>query len=712
MCQLCRFALAFVWLLVAVGCQAASPAPTDPPLPTLVPTVMPTAELTVTPPIRSEQIEAPDSSLSSDRSPRTTAIDPHNQAHLRLVHALADGPEIDIFMENLAIASNLRYGRSSQPTGIAAGEYHVRVFPAGLRGSDRQPLLEQEVRIDGGQTLALIFAGSADDPTLTAYPEYTATLDRNESRISVIHAIRDGPAFTLRHDNANLTLPVEYGQQTIPVTVSSGPTTFSLHSGDQIVANHVSELRERGSYTLVAAGHADDPESITLVEFFSHVPGNATVRVIHAAAELGPLDVYLGPHLVAEQLEYPRTTEREPLASENYQTMIYPAGSDPASTSPLARNQFSVYPEDDITVLIMGTADNPSIVRHRDNLAPTSPSGTRIAFANVISQLPATVYRNGERIAGMPILAYRQISSPTEQTAGPYRLSWTITGSAGELTAEITDELHLDAGQSYLFLLTGRAPQQPPLIFSENVGTDSRLADIPIGEPTPTPGAPVRARFINAIADGTAIDYFLDDIQTAAALGYGQTTEPIIITAGMREIHVRPEGQEFNMRSVGYDFSGGEQYSIFAHGSATSQADLLIVREPEISTVPDLAYVRLVNLSRTPHLQLGLGYTDPSPQAAVDSEIAGTPEITEFEYRRPLSGGIPQPIRQIPPGTTSIPIGIPPGAKDLYIIDNNVTLLAELLRNVTLEPGTHYDIIAFEDGGTPRIIAYIMRSSP
>src|SRR5262245_60497056 len=145
-----RFALAITIVLFIVACR---PSATQQ-LPTLIPTFT-SLPPTITPEAPTETPTASGPTPTAPYIPQTIAENPSEQVFVRVVNAMPDTPAVDVYLELLAIATNLNFAQNTEPSGVVAGDYILRVVPAGNTPTD-SPLLEQPMSLQGGQSLILV----------------------------------------------------------------------------------------------------------------------------------------------------------------------------------------------------------------------------------------------------------------------------------------------------------------------------------------------------------------------------------------------------------------------------------------------------------------------------------------------------------------------------------------------------------------------------
>ena len=693
------------WLLILglfllAGCQSQA-------LPTLIPTA--TEPPTATPP--------PTPSPLPNVVELTRADDPDQLAYVRGVHAAPDVPTMDVYVERLAIGTNLDFGAATEPANLVAGDYFLRVVPRGIRPDAGESLLEVPISLAGGDRVMLVFTGTPETLAMSAYAESLAPLDREQSRVTLINAI-GGMDITTQNNGTELVAALPPAEASSPFTLPSGESSFAFQSGGVTLIEHPVTLQERTDYTLIAAGKADAP---AIIQARNSVQGRANLRAIHAAPSIGTADIYLNGQPFAAGLEYSRASERQFVTSGAYTVTVYAAGADRATDEPIATIQLTANNDETLSLIVLGTEGDLRVVRYLEDLSPTRADEARVAFVNTFSDVPRVRVDTQAGFltdAGMGDLNYGLEPLVITMPLSPHSFFWNAIEN-GEATTQIeyASDVQFEAGRSYLYLLTGRDDNQP-LILSDSVGvlpTDPSDADADeistqqpaaMGEVIPT------ARFINAVYDSPALDLTQDGSTLASAVAYASGSDLIPITAGTYTLDAALSGTSEGIATEDVTFDAGISYTIVAYGNSMDDARLFLIPDTHLILEGAPAHVRLFNatMAGDAHLALAYSLTDRAGSSR-ESESPPAPN-----YRRSMSFGI-EPviaITDVAPQQAS-PVGIvPAGLLTLHLVDvlDDPDSLAGSINGMTLEPGGHYDIIAYQVPESRLVRAFILPYPP
>ena len=191
-------------------------------------------------------------------APHTTAAQSPNR--VRVVHASPDAPNVDVFVNGTAVASNVPFFTVSSYLTLADGTYQVAISPAGA-GTDASVLV-LDLEVSGGYTGTLVVLNELEDIDAVLYDDDLTSVAPGQSRVNVYHLSPDAvnvdvkPAGTTTAVFANLA----YGDASY-LDVPAGTYTFDITpAGSNEVAFTTPALRFESGwiYSLYATGLIDE----------------------------------------------------------------------------------------------------------------------------------------------------------------------------------------------------------------------------------------------------------------------------------------------------------------------------------------------------------------------------------------------------------------------------------------------------------------------
>ncbi len=674
-----RLALALMLALLA-ACSPSPPTPT--PTVTNAPTPLPTAMSTSTPAPTPTAIRAP--VASSDK--------PAEQANVRIVHGAPDLPAVDIYIEGLTLATNLTYTRYGDATPFASGDYNLNIVNAGA-GMDGKSLLSTGLSLQPGITYTLLLTGSADKPALRAVAESDDPLSAGQSRVAVINAVAGTSALTVTRGGTPLIDHAPTGDSSAPVVTPSGSADLTFAQGSTTLAEKTVVLRERTSYTYVLVGQ---PQTPTLIRFETRVDGRASVRVIHAAS-VGSIAASLdGQTPVTTDTPYGHASETKPVLAGPHTLDFYLASGDPNTKRPIASLSFTADPDSSLALILIGPPDQLQIIPYQVNLTPTAAGQTRIAFMNTQQDVPlARVTRSGNSaIGGLPDLGFGQAPAGVDLPAGRHDFySRAVQDNQLGVPLESGQNLQLEEGIVYLYLLTKRAADTAPLIISDRVG----IAAPPATEAV----AGANIRFVNAVQFSNPMDFSVGSTAIGSKVAFGQAGDFAAVPSGDQTLTARIDGGKFV--ETDSTLAPSASYTAFAY-QAHDGPTLLVVSDDDIFFDNLNGRIRFVNLSPQAEMRYGMASTTAIP---ADQRL---PEGTEEAEGRRLSlpMGAQRYVQNIDGGALSTAVSIKPGDYDIFVVDQLKFGIARRVNDVTIEANRLYDVVAFQESSSDVVAAFVV----
>ncbi|MDX1991560.1 MAG: DUF4397 domain-containing protein [bacterium] len=677
--QLLLFCLAVV-LTACGGSTPQQPEPDNAAIPTQVTLEAPTATILPTPTVSRER------------------------GTLRILHAVPDGPQINVLLDEAEIARQMRYTTYTQPTETSAGEHTLSIVPVDTTNENPQPLLTQAITVAPNSAVIVVFTGTADAPALSVFPENSEALSPNESRVSFIHAIPRGVDVTLYDSTTPLTDPVPFGQISSAYNLPTGTHTLEFRAGDSLLTTFRLNALPRTTTTLALIGKADDPTSLRVIEFATRVPGQSQLRVVNAAPDLPAIDAYLNESSFAQTIESGGASLWETRVAGTYTLALYPAGTNPATDAPLLQETFNAGEDQALTLTLMGSANALRLIPVQEDLSPVRPGFARIVFVNSLEGSPRSrITIGGGTLENAPPLGYGEASTSAQIEAGTTSFYWNealdqLNGARIEAAENVT----LEAGRAYLYLLTGVSVDAPPLILSEPIPINEQLAGLAVDvTPSATPRVPARARLVNALADGVTADLSVAVTPLVTGIPAGEGSAFVAVPADLQILNLTNSADQAFLTSIEYEFRVGRDYTVYAYGSVTFGVELLLVEERDIPRDEANAHFRLINLSTTDETPLALGYTP--------GVVVGAEPILESPSARPaLPADTALAINDLLEGGISAPAQLPVGTVDFQVIDPETRTLAASLRGVTLEANRFYDIVVYEEVESRLVRAFLV----
>jgi Domain of unknown function (DUF4397) len=178
---------------------------------------------------------------------------------VRVIHASADTPPVDIFVDGQKAISGLAYSKDTGYVALPTGSRDVKVFVSPSNGTGT-PALQAALTVASGKDYTVLAVGEVTKSTLALLPleDNNATPATGQAHVRLIHASPDAPAVdvVVAGTSTKVFSAVAYkgvGTYT-PVPAGTYNLDVKVAPNGQTITGLV--LRDRGVYTAVAMGPA------------------------------------------------------------------------------------------------------------------------------------------------------------------------------------------------------------------------------------------------------------------------------------------------------------------------------------------------------------------------------------------------------------------------------------------------------------------------
>jgi hypothetical protein len=198
----------------------------------------------------------------------------NNLAQVRVLHAVPDAPNVDVYANGTMLAKNLAFGEITEYQPVANGKYEVTIYPAGTMDT---PVVRQILTVKDNEALTVAATGTLSTISGLAITDSNQPIQNNNAMVRFIHLSPNAPAVDITLlDGTVLFRNVSYKQATRYIPVP--PSTYTLQVRVANTPNVVLTvpdvaLEENKYYTIYALGLVGDtpPLQALAVNDFSPV---------------------------------------------------------------------------------------------------------------------------------------------------------------------------------------------------------------------------------------------------------------------------------------------------------------------------------------------------------------------------------------------------------------------------------------------------------
>ncbi|WP_409251085.1 DUF4397 domain-containing protein [Bacillus sp. SCS-153A] len=182
---------------------------------------------------------------------------PGAPAQVRVLHAVPDAPNVDIYVNSKKVLSNIAFKDISGFMSLPAGRYHIDVYPAGTSVST---VISKRVTVEAGKIYTLAAAGKGSKLQLLPFVT-DPFVPSGETKVRFIHLSPDAPAVDIAVKKGDVIFPkVAFKQATDYLGLT--PMTVNLEARaagtkDVVLAVPNVTLKPNQAYTIFAVGLLD-----------------------------------------------------------------------------------------------------------------------------------------------------------------------------------------------------------------------------------------------------------------------------------------------------------------------------------------------------------------------------------------------------------------------------------------------------------------------
>lgn len=160
--------------------------------------------------------------IASERS-EVTVSNSEQPAKVRVLHAIPDAPNVDIYVNGTRILKDFPYKKLTDYLPLPKGKYQVDIYPT---GNVISTLISRKVEVDNGKLYTLVATGSGKNLRLIPFEDHS-NVPQGEAKVRFIHLSPNTPAVdvVVKHSDVVFTnIPYRKATNYLGVT----PMTIDL----------------------------------------------------------------------------------------------------------------------------------------------------------------------------------------------------------------------------------------------------------------------------------------------------------------------------------------------------------------------------------------------------------------------------------------------------------------------------------------------------
>ena len=189
----------------------------------------------------------------------------NNSSLVRVFHAAPQAPNVDVYVNDQMVFSNLAFGDFTRYVYLDEGEYNVSVY---LAGQKDRPVINQMVDVPSQQIFTIAATGNLDNLGLLVIPDKVSkSPSQNYSSVRVIHLSPNAPGVDILVDGDTLFEDISFGEGTDYVDLNPGTYNVNvvLNTDKSVVLPLKVTLNPDKIYTIYIIGNPPTLQAVQVV---------------------------------------------------------------------------------------------------------------------------------------------------------------------------------------------------------------------------------------------------------------------------------------------------------------------------------------------------------------------------------------------------------------------------------------------------------------
>lgn len=190
----------------------------------------------------------------------------NNSSLVRVFHAAPQAPNVDVYVNDQMVFSNLAFGDFTRYVYLNEGEYNVSVY---LAGQKDRPVINQMVDVPSQQIFTIAATGNLDNLGLLVIPDKVSkSPSQNYSSVRVIHLSPNAPGVDILVDGDTLFEDISFGEGTDYVDLNPGTYNVNvvLNTDKSVVLPLKVTLNPDKIYTIYIIGNPPTLHAVQVVD--------------------------------------------------------------------------------------------------------------------------------------------------------------------------------------------------------------------------------------------------------------------------------------------------------------------------------------------------------------------------------------------------------------------------------------------------------------
>src|SRR5699024_9961842 len=190
----------------------------------------------------------------------------NNSSLVRVFHAAPQAPNVDVYVNDQMVFSNLAFGDFTRYVYLDEGEYNVSVY---LAGQKDRPVINQMVDVPSQQIFTIAATGNLDNLGLLVIPDKVSkSPSQNYSSVKVIHLSPNAPRVDILVEVNKLFADISFIEETDYVNLNTRTYNVNvvLNTDKSVVLQIKITLNPDKIYTIYIIGNPPSLQAVQVVD--------------------------------------------------------------------------------------------------------------------------------------------------------------------------------------------------------------------------------------------------------------------------------------------------------------------------------------------------------------------------------------------------------------------------------------------------------------
>ncbi|PAB60627.1 DUF4397 domain-containing protein [Anaeromicrobium sediminis] len=186
-------------------------------------------------------------------------------SYIRFFHASPGAPAVDIYANDVKVASSLKYEAFTPYKRLKPDRYYITVYPAGTK---TDPILSSYVDLRPNMDYTAAVIGTPDDISGLGILDTARRIPPNTTQVKFVHLSPNAPPVDVYANDRLIAKDVQYTERGRDLIIPADTYTISLNlagTPTTVLVAPRQNLKEGNYYTIYAVGLAGEKPPLQII---------------------------------------------------------------------------------------------------------------------------------------------------------------------------------------------------------------------------------------------------------------------------------------------------------------------------------------------------------------------------------------------------------------------------------------------------------------